>query len=154
MQQEDLPEILYHCSAFLTEPLMPGIYHTGVRVRWDRTESNEWLYATSDREAAILMGLASAIEHKYLLDRFHTEGDDIVITTPSAQLNESALHRLRIHLYLIHPKASDGWVHNHNRVNQMTTEYKTKSVLHQVKSQQVDLVHWLRSKKLAFHYVK
>jgi hypothetical protein len=67
------PKILYHGSGFKHSELKPGIQHSGVKVEWDKTESNEYLYADEIKENAISMAFASAIEKKYELVRYQTK---------------------------------------------------------------------------------
>ena len=58
--------------------------HTGVEVKWDKTESNKWLYATTMMGEAVALGFASVIEKKYRLDRYQFKGDTITIAFTGA----------------------------------------------------------------------
>lgn len=141
---------LYHASSFLQTVLQPGIAYTGEKVQWDETESNEWLYATTDKEAAIEQGLASAVEHRWPLHQFKSQGDNLLFVFDEGTTlpTRRDLERLTVYLYTIHPHVSDGWQKNNNPVNDMTTEYKTQAAIRDriVSAVKVDLSAWLRHK--------
>lgn len=146
MTEEQLPVVLYHCSGYLTEPLMPGIRHTGVLVRWDGNESNKFLYAVTDKEAAVDMGFASAVEKHFLLDHFVSDNATLKLTISvrrGQKVTIDDLAKLDLYLYFITPKPEDGWIHNHNKRNHLVGEYKTQRDVYGAKSQKVDLRRWL-----------
>jgi hypothetical protein len=146
-------KILYHGSGFKHSELKPGIQHSGVKVEWDKTESNEYLYADEIKENAISMAFASAIEKKYELDRYQTKKDSIKIKLANGSKvpTKEMLANLKIYLYTIALKETDQWEKVNNKVNDCYTEYKTNAVIksHILNVQEVDLEKWLGTKKLS-----
>jgi hypothetical protein len=146
------PKILYHGSGFKHSELKPGIQHSGVKVEWDKTESNEYLYADEIKENAISMAFASAIEKKYELVRYQTKKDTIKIKLASGSKvpSKEIIANLKIYLYTIALKETDQWEKVDNKVNDCYTEYKTNTVIksHILSVEEVDLEKWLRAKKL------
>lgn len=142
------PDRLYHASGYQTLDLRPGYEHTGVEVKWDNGESNRYLYATTDRESAVDLGIASALEKKFKLDRFQTHGNQIAITTPDA-ITMSDLEGLNVFIYEIEPKSAHGWVKNNNTSNGMATEWKTGSTVHFRSCQKIDMASWLKTKNVS-----
>lgn len=114
---------LYHGSAYRHDILRPGIHHTGVLQRWDDTESNEWLYASTDRQEAILNGLCSALSQEFRVDRFSWDDNAFVITSAD-KITERDVRQARPLLYTLPPGAS--WKKVNNEVNGSDTEWKTK----------------------------
>ena len=141
------PETLYHSSGFKANDLRPGIAYTGKKVEWDHGESNEWLYATTDRSAAIDLGIASALEKKFRLDRYQTDAYEIVITSPD-RIHLDDLKELKVYLYTIDFSGADGWVKNDNAHNHLDTEWKTKKTVSYSEVEQVDVEEWMRGKKI------
>lgn len=144
---EKLPEVLYHASAFETRELMPGFKRTGVLVSWDKTESNQWLYASTDCEAVLSLGFASALEKMFLLDRFTTDGDYITIIA-SNPISRHELEMVDVHIYTIKPSPADGWVKNNNQSNHLTTEWKTQKTVQYTSREELDIGAWLKTKKI------
>lgn len=144
-------EYLYHSSGYMQTELKPGILHTGKKVEWDGTESNEWLYASTSRSDSIEQGFASAIEKRWQLDRFQTKGDSIVIHVTGKVPTRKELERLEVYLYTLKNLSSDKWSKVNNKHNQLDTEYKTKTIVRSSsidKVEKVDLEKWLESKTL------
>ena len=129
--RESLPRLLYHGSAHKSAVLQPGINITGNLVQWDETESNEWLYATTDENLAVEMALASSIEQSHLMNRFHTDGDQITIELDmkSPPLTLAMLKRRVVYKYVFVPQVSEGWEKVNNAVNNTTTEWKTERII-------------------------
>jgi len=121
----DLPNYLYHGSAFKQGELMPGFQRSGEIVRWDKCESNEWLYASDDKDAAVMLGISSAIEKKFKLNRYKFTGRRIEIES-NEPLTLADVHSLQVFLYTIKPDVKDGWMANYNPVNGLSGEYKTQ----------------------------
>lgn len=144
---------LYHASSYLHDELKPGIAYTGEKVQWDEFESNEWLYATSNKEKAIEQGLASAVEHRWLLHRFQSTGDSLVFTFDHGSHRPSRrdLEQLQIYLYVIHPHVADGWVKNHNPHNKLRSEYRTQNTVRDriISASLVDIKQWLHGKNVS-----
>ena len=144
-----LPKTLYHSSNYIaTSVLKPGFEYTGKLVEWDEGESNKYLYATTDKEAAISLGFASAIEHTYLLDGFHTDGDKIEIESPAKNLSLTDLQKLKVQLYTIKVEVGQDWIKNNNLTNHLDTEYKTDNHITNFSRQEVNMVEWLKDKNI------
>jgi hypothetical protein len=126
---------------------MPGIHYTGILVRWDRGESNRFLYAVTDREAAISLGLASSIEKKFLLDRYQVEGNEITIHV-STPLTLAQLEALPLYLYTITPHPTDGWAPRQDKVNHLDGEYRTYALIDDVPREKIDVKKWLKGKSI------
>lgn len=150
-----LPSALYHGSAFWAKELKPGFQRSGQIVRWDQSEDNTFLYATTDRETAIELGFASALEKKYGLDRFQTAGKQLIIDIPRQphgyRVQEEQLMQVEVWLYSIDPRTADGWVLVKNPSNGMATgtEYKTQNTIRGIKStEMVDIRQWIKQYKI------
>lgn len=141
------PNILYHGSAYRTPTLKPGIAYGGEKVEWDQGESNEYLYATSDKDAAVELGFASAIEKKFKLDRFHSDEHELTITA-SEHITMRDLEALEVYLYAISFTGADGWMLNHNAHNGMNTEFKTRKVVSYISVEKVEMKSFLTGKKI------
>lgn len=143
---------LYHGSGYLHNELKPGYMHTGQEVFWDETESNRYLYATIDREEAIELGFASAVEKAFLLNRFQSDGNKYTFTfedkvTPKL----SDLEKLVLYIYDIKYADDSGWKHVNNQTNGIDTEYKTDKVIESaliIKTEKVNLKDWLSDKEI------
>ncbi|MNH65402.1 hypothetical protein D3C73_174110 [compost metagenome] len=141
---------LYHGSGYKQPELKPGIMHSGELQRWDKTESNEFLYATTLMEEAIAQGLASVIEKHWNLSRYQSSGDTITIIVDGPLPSLKELQALTVYLYKIHWEKSV-WVLVDNLHNGMSNEYKTKQVIggKMIEScEPVDLSNWLKHKKI------
>lgn len=150
MSNKQLPHFLYHGSGYEQTQLMPGFLHSGVEERWDETESNKWLYASTEKEVAIELGVGSAIGHVHHMERFSTHGDEVIITTSGKRLTLAEAIKIPAYLYCIIPKEKDHWVKNNNRTNGLDTEWKTQSVIDIVSCEQIDVKKWFSNKKVIF----
>lgn len=130
--------LLYHGSAYReTKELKPGFMHTGVLQQWDQTETNEWLYFTSDAREAKLQALAGAIAKKYLLDQFQYDmGKKSLTVRLTKRPEDPDIHKVsrdiftaRMYMYVLRAKNIPGLVANNNPHNGMKTEYKTRQVV-------------------------
>lgn len=141
---------LYHGSGFKQTELKPGFMHTGVEVKWDKTESNKWLYATTVMGEAVALGFASVIEKKYKLDRYQFKDDTVTIAFTGVLPTIEELGKLDVYLY--HIAWEPGvWVQVNNRHNKLINEYKTQAVIPSeriVLREKVDLKDWLSRKKV------
>lgn len=139
---------LYHGSGFCQTELKPGIHHTGELVQWDKTESNEWLYATTLMEEAIAQGFASVVEKHYMLARFRSEGKHLTLVFDRQVPSQKDLEALQVFLYTLDWRVGDKWVKVDNLHNGMTNEYKTKAILTDaiLECTPVDLKAWLSRK--------
>lgn len=138
---------LYHGSGYQQDELKPGIHYTGTKVEWDKTESNEWLYATTSMEEAIAQGFASSVEKHYNLVRFMSHGRDLTLVFDGAVPTQAQLAALPLFLYKIDWVAAD-WIKVNNLHNGMESEYKTQKALRDVidSCTPVDLTQWLARK--------
>lgn len=139
---------LYHGSGYKQPELKPGIMHTGKLQKWDKTESNEWLYATPMMEEAIAQGFASVIEKTWKLCRFFSVGNTVSLMVDGALPTMEQLQGLTVYLYKIDWDESV-WVKVDNIHNGMESEYKTKSVIPATMIDNcvsVDIANWLKGK--------
>ena len=147
IEKASLPKTLYHASAYDAKVLKPGFKHTHKLVKWDSGEDNHSLYATTDKQSAIELGIASAIEHKFQLDRFSSHGNKITIVTPK-EITLEQIGTLRVYLYAITVNGEQKWIKNHDASNHLTTEFKTKEDITSFTKTKVDVKKWLASKKI------
>lgn len=119
---------LYHGSGYRHSELKPGIHYTGEKVQWDKTESNEWLYATTVMEEAISQGFASVVEKHFKVARFQSIDNQLIFTFDGPVPAKASLAGLTVYLYTLDwDKAM--WVRVDNLVNGMANEYKTTAVI-------------------------
>lgn len=127
--QTNKPQFLFHGSGFEQSELKPGFEHTGKVVSWDKYEDNTYLYATTDRDSALTLGLSSAIEKRY--DLKHTRIDNKTKTIelkfdgPIPTL--AAIEKTKVYLYTV--PLDSAWTKNNNPYNNIDTEYKTKQTI-------------------------
>lgn len=130
MEHIDLPNYLYHGSAFRQTELKPGFKHTGELVQWDNTEDNTWLYASDDKDSAVMLGISSAIEKKFQLNRYQCDNKTKKMIIHVAEpLSIKDIHNLHVVVYSIKADVADGWMANHNPANGITGEYKTQRTI-------------------------
>lgn len=144
---------LYHGSGYLHKELKPGYLHSGVEVRWDETESNRFLYATTIKNSAIELGFASAVEKAYSLERFQSDDDKFILTFEDNHPPKlSDLMRLNLFVYEIKFNIRSGWQKVNNKTNNMDEEYKTSKIITAADIatiEKVDLDKWLENKQIA-----
>lgn len=146
----NLPKNLYHASNFESTTLRPSFEITGELVEWDGTESNKYLYASTDKDEAIKMALASYLEREYGVDRFITEGKQIVIHS-IVKLKTTDILKAVIWIYSIDVNKDDGWFKNNNGWNKMTTEYKTMKNISRFKYvEKIDTVKYFKDYDFIF----
>lgn len=139
------PEFLYHGSLFKQAELMPGFKRTNKITRWDKTESNIFLYASSVENTAIELGFASAIEKLFAVSHFHSQNGKIEIETNDT-VTRDELTNVVVYLYKIRFNPKEGWLKNDNKHNGLTTEYKTPLDVYDIVScEQVDIAKWLKN---------
>lgn len=144
---EELPPYLYHGSAYKQEELMPGFKRSGELVKWDGTESNEWLYSADDKTEAIMLGISSAIEKKFPLDRYSYDEKRKTLTIEvSGELQKKDILDLTVWVYTIKADSDDGWMANWNVRNGMNGEYKTQRTIDKniVRCEHVNIAEVLR----------
>lgn len=148
MPIQSLPMYLYHASGFLTDTLRPGIFYTGEIQRWDKTESNEYLYATPFRDMCINLGISSAVDKKYMLNEYHTSENEMVVEfvldKDSLLMNYRQLVLLPVFLYKMKPTIADRWEPVINESSTPGSEWKTKNNITKfVKKERVNVKQWL-----------
>lgn len=148
-----LPLYLYHGSAYAQNELMPGFKRSGELVKWDGVEDNTWLYAASDREDAISMAIGSAIEKKWMIDRFAFDDKKKLMTIEMAEgkLSASEIEKLEVYLYTLRADTDDGWQANINTLNGMKGEYKTQRTIIKniLRREQIDISSFLRGVRIS-----
>ncbi len=152
--EDKIPLVLFHGSAFNDNELRPGFERSGVLVEWDETENNRYLYATTSKEDARLLGLASALEKRFLLDRFSYEDKTIKIVTPEKDLKTASILSLDVYLYTIKTNRDDDWVKNNNQSNHIDSEWKTDhSPIRFQNKEKVDVLKLLKTYNIHIQYV-
>lgn len=142
-------DLLYHGSSYLQAELMPGFKRSGVFVQWDRIENNHFLYASTQRDSAIGLGLSSAFEKMAGVNRYEFDGKNMIIDTDTADVTLEAVYGLAVYLYTLPHRDGDGWEKNFNPFNNILTEYKTvQTVELDTPAEQIDLKKWFSDKKL------
>jgi hypothetical protein len=143
-----LPTYLYHSSAYKQDELKPGFKHSGELVRWDGVEDNTWLYSCDKKQDAMMLGISSAIEKKWNLQRYKydAKAHRLDIEVVGEDVSKSDIEKLNVYIYTIRPDAEDGWVENFNPVNGMNGEYKTQGTVtdNVLRCEPVDIVGTLR----------
>lgn len=155
MEKHDLPPFLYHGSAYRQSQIEPGFNHSGELVKWDNSEDNTWLYATDDREDAIMLGISSAIEKSFKLDRYsYDEKKRTIRIEVSEPLTVKDIKGLHVVLYTIKADPKDGWMANHNPTNGIKGEFKTQRIIKDnlVKCEDVDVGRALLGIKIEIVY--
>lgn len=142
---------LYHGSAYDQKELMPGFKRSGVLVKWDGTESNEFLYVTTDRTEAISQACAHILEKQYDSIHYKTNHKEIRVKLDGKHRpSRNELARFTIFLYVIHFDAHDGWLKVNNQQNGLTTEWKTTKTIDKniINVEKINLKEWLEDKEL------
>lgn len=119
---------LYHGSGYKNKELKPGYLHTGKFIKWDITESNEYLYATTEKNIAIILGWVGAINIKYNCKKTQTNTTEIILHFDNDVKEKDIIH-LPVYVYTIKYQEYDKWIKNNNEFNSLETEYKTKSII-------------------------
>jgi len=143
---------VYHGSPHNQDELYPGVHYTGEIRYWDDEQSNQYLYATNDREGAVQMGFASLLEQRYPLDRFQVRGKKIIVYLEKGALpQKSDLKGTKVYLYTL-------LYQHHNweklNTNQGFHEYRTQETLDYdiLSRESVDVETWLSGYTLSFAY--
>lgn len=145
---------LYHGSMYLNDDgyLMSGFLRSGELVKWDKTETNEWLYAIGDIERAVALGVASAVEKVFKTKRWSERGKHITIESYSNgdPITLEAMKELEVYVYEIERTEMDKWVYVNNEVNNIDNEFKTKNKVRYNNYSKVDVPAWLAKRKITF----
>jgi len=144
--------LIYHSSKYEHEVLQPAFKHTGVEVQWDQTESNHYLYAAKSRDDVIDMGLASALEQSFKVNRVQTRDQNITIVIENGAVSPTRedLLGIVVYLYTIFKAPEDGWEAVNNRFNNLADEFKTKNDIQRNirKVEKIEMKEWLRHRKV------
>lgn len=139
----ETPNTLYHGSLYKQTELMPGFKRSGELTVWDGVETNQNLYATTDKQSAILLGIGSGVEKTFGSNRFIELDGNIWIFTDT-EISFNKFLEMELYVYTIPFRAQDGWVHNNNPYNNIDTEWKTTKTIHGVKVAQVNIAEAMR----------
>jgi len=117
--------LLYHASPYLTDTLKPGFEITGTLTTWDGTESNRFLYSSTDLNEACLNAVCSKIDSdkSVSVSRYRFDDKNFIVHLSSGKLTESDIRKHFVYLYQI--DSSDEWSAVNNAYNGSSTEYKT-----------------------------
>lgn len=143
----ETPKVLYHGSLYKQDELKPGIKHTGELTVWDGVESNQNLYATTDKRAAALLGIGSGAEKTFNSDRFRETDGDIWLFVKS-QIDIDQFLDMVIYRYTIPFRPTDGWTKNDNPYNDIDTEWITQKTIRGVKCEQLDIREVMKGRKV------
>lgn len=131
--------------------LKPGFFHTHELVRWDGTESNRYLYATTNHEVAIDQAVASLLEKRFKATRFRTNGNAIDVWIENKGKEDPDLSGFSVWLYSIFTTPSQGWEKVNNAQNNLDDEWKTREFIGFHRKEHRSLEAWLESRKVTFH---
>ncbi len=147
----NVPEKLYHGAPFNNAILKPGIKYSKKLVKWDGTESNEFLYASSTKEEAIAMSFASLLEKKYKIEKFQVIKNTIKVTS-NDDIKKTDFQETKLYLYIIETTEGQNWIKVNNIHNRSDTEYKTKEDIDpdHFDKEEINLSEWLEDKKIMF----
>lgn len=124
---------LYHGSMYEQDELKPGFQHSGEVTNWDGIESNLYLYVSSNKNEAILLGIASAAEKVFKTKSASMSESErrfeITVESDSKLPTLEDVYALKVYLYTIAYQDGDKWVKNKNPYNSITTEYKTQETI-------------------------
>ena len=123
LNKDKPPDILFHGSNYSSGLLSPSFFITGKERFWDDTESNHFLYFTSDKMMAVYMAYASLLEGFYALTEFHLEEEKIRVKT-DFPFNIRETLQNTVYLYEVVPDSS--FVLVNNKINGLKNEWKTQ----------------------------
>jgi len=129
---------LYHGSMYHTKLLRPGFDFSKVLVEWDETEDNTFLYATLNREQALLLGFFSGVEKLFGAVACHYKEKSIDL---GFENKVGELKTFNVYLYTC--KFNKDWSKVDNAVNSLQNEYKTQKRITPVKIEKIDILSWL-----------
>lgn len=141
--------ILYHASSYDADVLMPGIYLAGELIKWDETESNEYLYACLDQQEAIAQGFFSGFSKVTYVKEIHSHDNTVTVVCQDPRKLMRYAGQLIVYLYAI--SGNHEWIAVDNKHNGMKGEYKTKSKVSTfLYKQSISYAEWSRNKKIKF----
>lgn len=130
--------MLYHGSAYLTKKVHPGYYHTKKKITWDEFENNTFLYSTTNKTQAVILGFFSGMEKKYGSVSSHQKENDLKIFFDKVIPEVKSFN-----VYLYYFESSDIWISNKNPNNNLSTEFKTKQSVLPLITIKLDILPWL-----------
>lgn len=145
------PPLLFHGSRYLTNVLKPGIEYTGKEVRWDKTESNRWLYATTNQSDAISFAVMSILEHLGFGGGYHFH--DNVLTIEEKEPKDGYLSLFKeqpTYLYTITDPKAHGFFKVGNEFNGYTEEWKTTKNVVVDEPLLVRVAEWAKKERILF----
>ena len=147
---------LFHGSRFRQTELMPGFQRSGEMVRWDQTESNLWLYATSNQDEAVRQGLFAIFANAFDVKRCTSAAGQLVIELYPQLATfgmEAWLRQQSLFLYQLHAEDGGVWVKNDNAHNKLVTEWKTQATVKPESVDVIDIEAWLAKRNLKIELV-
>ena len=158
---------LFHGSRFRQTELMPGFQRSGEMVRWDQTESNLWLYATTNQDEAVRQGLFAIFANAFDVKRCSSAPGQLVIELyPHQEAEKTALYaqlaafgmaawlrQQALFLYQLHAEEGGVWEKNDNAHNQLDNEWKTQATVKPVSVDVIDIEAWLAKRNLKIELV-
>lgn len=142
-----IPNTLYHGSFRDNPVLQPGFNWTKQIVRWDKTESNEYLYTAKDESIAIMSAMAALVESHTDIGHFYYGDNRFEIFTNQYKEQDvrSILSRYPVFLYTIHNAQKHQFKPVNNENNLLEDEYKTKSIIknNDFIKQQINPIVWM-----------
>jgi hypothetical protein len=137
---------------YLQDEIKPGFHHTGEITEWDYTESNKYLYATTEKDQAIIQGFISACEKTWPVNRVLVRGNKITVGIEGNHPEINEVHALTVYLYTLNVHSDDQWEKNNNAFNGMTSEWVTQQTIREriAARETINLPAWLSTKRLVF----
>lgn len=144
---------LYHGSKYKNDLLKPGFSYTNKEVHWDDTESNKSLYATEDKDSAIIMAIAGLLERENSVKKFTITnkviGVEFYPNEPRPVITKTDV----IYIYTIKPLPNQDWVKVNNKNNVGFSEFKTNQDIQYDKVVAVNVMDWLKANGYAINYL-
>lgn len=148
------PKLLFHGSRYLTDVLKPGIVYTGKEVRWDMTESNRWLYATTNHSDAISFAVMSILEHLGFGGAYHFHNNILSIEEEEPKDGYlSLLKNQTAYLYTIADPKAHGFFKVGNKFNGYTEEWKTTENVPVDEPLLISITEWAKKERILFEQV-
>lgn len=132
---------VYHGSAYDQKKLQPGFNHTKQLVQWDDVESNQYLYGTTDKTQATVLGFAALLDKNYGLTEFHHRGKKITVVLDDKSVKSLLKKDLIVYLYSCNK--DNLWIKNNNPKNNLSTEYKTQETITPARKTRINITDWL-----------
>lgn len=150
-----MSNILYHGSCWKRNDgiLMPGFFHSGELKKWDKTESNKFLYADENKDESIRQAIYALIERDFKVVKIHGSEGKIIIEAHDVILPKDILGQT-VYLYMVPKLSKDDWAKVGNEVNGMTTEWKTPCAVKYSDMHHIKVSQFLRGYEIVTQLVK